>query len=167
MSYVAEPLGDHHHLDDFECGNEALNDWLRRHARNASGQGTRTYVVIDADGEAVGSFAVAPHTIDRETLPRSVGRGAPNQIPAVLLAKLALDRRLHGRRLGSELLVVALGTIVDAARQVGGKFVVVDAIDDSAAAFYAHHEFIAVPADRRRFVRKLSTIAKALGQPWP
>ena len=167
MSYVAEPLGDHHHLDDFDCGNEALNDWLRRHARNASGQGTRTYVVIDVDREAVGYFAVAPHTIDREALPRSVGRGAPNQIPAVLLAKLALDRRLHGQGLGSELLVVALGTIVHAARRVGGRFVVVDAIDDSAAAFYSYHEFIAVPSDPHRFVRKLSTVAKALGQPWP
>lgn len=167
MSYVAEPLGDHHHLDDFDCGNDALNDWLRRHARTASGQGTRTYVVIDVDGEVVGYFAVAPHTIDRETLPRSVSRVAPNQIPAVLLAKLALDSRLHAQGLGSELLAVALGTIVDAARRVGGKFVVVDAIDDSAAAFYAHHEFIAVPSDPRRFVRKLSTIAKALGEPWP
>jgi GNAT superfamily N-acetyltransferase len=167
VSHIAERLGDHHHLDDFDCGNEALNDWLRRHARNASGQGTRTYVVIDAGGEVVGYFAVAPHTIDRATVPRGVGRGAPNQIPAVLLAKIALDRRLHAQGLGSELLVVALGTIVDAARRVGGKFVVVDAIDDSAAAFYAHHEFIAVPADPHRFVRKLSTIAKALGQPWP
>jgi len=167
VSYVAEPLGDHHHLDDFDCGNEALNDWLRRHARNASGQGTRTYVVIDVDREVVGYFAVAPHTIDREALPRSVGRGAPNQIPAVLLAKLALDRRLHGQGLGSELLVVALGTIVHAARRVGGRFVVVDAIEDSAAAFYSYHEFIAVPSDPHRFVRKLSTVAKALGQPWP
>ena len=88
------------------------------------------------DGSVAGCFAVAPHTIDRDDLPRSQGRGAPRQIPAVLLAKLAIDRRLQGQRLGSELLVVALTTIVDAARRVGGKMVVVDGIDEAAVRFY-------------------------------
>jgi hypothetical protein len=44
---------------------------------------------------------------------------------------------------------------------------VVDAIDDEAAAFYAHHEFESMPANSRRFTRKLSTIAEAIGKPWP
>ena len=167
MSYLAEPFGDHHHLEDFDCGNEQLNVWLRRHARTATGHGTRTSVVVDPERTVIGYFAIAPHTIDRAAVPRSVGRGAPSQIPAVLLGKLALDRTLHGQGFGSELLVGALTTIVRAARQVGGKFVVVDAIDDAAASFYIHHEFVAVPANPHRFVRKLSTISKALGEPWP
>lgn len=86
---------------------------------------------------------------------------------AVLLAKLALDRSMQGEGLGSELLVVALETIVEAARRVGGKVVVVDAIDDEAAAFYERHDFLATPSDPLRLVRKLSTIARALELPWP
>lgn len=74
--------------------------------------------------------------------------------PAILIAKLALDRRLHG-----ESLVVALTTIVSAARRAGGKFVVVDAVDEAAARFYEHYEFTAVPANPGRLARKLSTIA--------
>ena len=167
MSYLAEPLGDHHDLAGFDCGNDGLNAWLRLYARTATGQGTRTYAVVDEDGVVVGYFAVAPHTIDRERLSKSQGRGAPRQIPAVLLAKLALDRRLHGQRLGSDLLIVALTTIVDAARRVGGKMVVVDAIDEEAVNFYLHHEFAAIPGNPHRLVRKLSTIARALELPWP
>ena len=140
---------------------------VRLYARTATGQGTQINVVVDEDGDIVGYFAVVPHTIDRERLSKSQGRGAPRQIPAVLLAKLALDRRLHGQRLGSDLLIVALTTIVDAARRVGGKMVVVDAIDEEAVNFYVHHEFAAIPGHPHRLVRKLSTIARALELPWP
>ncbi len=85
----------------------------------------------------------------------------------MLLAKLALERRLQGHGLGSELLVVALRTIVEAARRVGGRFVVVDAIDAAAVRFYEHHDFVAVPNNRSRLIRKLSTVARALDMPWP
>jgi predicted N-acetyltransferase YhbS len=166
VTFTLEPLGPDHELGSFECGNEELDRWLVEHARNATGQGTRTYVVTDAD-RVVGYFAIAPHTIDREVLSKSQGRGAPRQIPAVLLGKLALDRSVQGEGLGSELLVVALETIVEAARQVGGKVVVVDAIDDAATAFYQRHDFVATPSDPHRLVRKLSTVAKALELPWP
>jgi hypothetical protein len=126
-----EALDAVHELEGFDSGNEALDQWLSQHARTATGQGTRTYVVLD-DERVVGSVAIAPHLIDREVLPRSAGRGAPRQIPAILLAKLALDRSLQGQGLGSELMVVALETIVVAARLAGGRYVVVDAIDAAA-----------------------------------
>lgn len=167
MTYLVEPLGPDHDLTAFTCGNPELDVWLRDHARDATGQGTRTYVMVDDERRVVGYFSIAPHTIDRGGLSRRAARGAPRQIPALLLAKLALGSELHGRRLGSELLVVALTTIIDAARRAGGKFVVVDAIDDAAAAFYIHHEFESVPSNPVRFVRKLSTIARALDEPWP
>lgn len=166
MTFLLEPLSAGHVLDDFDSGNETIDRWLAQHARTATGQGTRTYVLVD-EGRVVGYFAIAPHTIDRELLPRSAGRGSPRQIPAVLLAKLALDRQLQGQGLGAELLVVALETIVAAARQVGGKFVVVDAIDDAAVAFYEHHDFVAIPSSPRRLLSKLSTIARALDLGWP
>jgi predicted N-acetyltransferase YhbS len=167
VTFRLEPLADQHDLTDFSCGNPELDDWLAHHARPATGQGTRTYLVVDEDDRVVGYFSVAPHTIERDHLSKKSGRGAPQHIPAILLGKLALAEHLHGKHLGSELLVVALDTIIDAARRAGGKFVVVDAIDDAAAAFYAHHEFEPMPANARRFTRKLSTIAKAIGKPWP
>lgn len=168
MSYRVEPLDDRHDLDNFACGRRELDEWLTRHARSATRQGTRTYLLIEeTSGAVAGYFAITPHLIEREQAPRRVGRGAPQRIPALLLAKLALDQRLQGQGLGAELLVHALTTIVTAARLAGGRIVVVDAIDDAAAAFYRAHDFHPTPTDPHRLVLKLSTVARALGLVWP
>lgn len=166
MTLVAEPLTDHD-LGGFRSGNDELDDWLVQSARAAVGQGTRTWVVVDDDGTVAGYFAVAPHLLGREEVPRSIGRGAPRVIPAVLLAKLALAEHLHGQGLGTELLRVALEKILEAAKRVGGRLVVVDAIDTDAHRFYVHHDFRPLPNDDRRLVIKLSTVATALGVEWP
>lgn len=131
------------------------------------GQGTRSYVLLDEQEAVVGYFAITPHIVDREAAPKKVGRGAPRQIPAILLAKLALSEELHDQGLGAELLVRALHTILEAARVAGGKLVVVDAIDDAAAAFYRHHDFVAFPDRSDRLVMKLSTVARAVDIDWP
>lgn len=168
MSYRLEALGPHHDVYAFRCGTPALDEWLRLHARTATGQGTRTYVLVpESSNDVVGYFAIAPHLLEREQAPRSLGRGAPARIPAILLAKLALDEPLHGQGLGSELLVHALTTVIAAARTAGGRVIVVDAIDKPAAAFYREHGFQAIPTDPHRLVIKLSTAARALQLNWP
>lgn len=168
MTYRVEPLHDDHDLEAFDCGNDELSEWLKRYARHATGQGTRTYVLVnERTGRVAGYFAIAPHIVEREQMPRRIGRGAPRQIPAILLAKLALDRDVQGRGLGSDLLVRALEMIVEVARVAGGKLVVVDAIDDSAWHFYEHHDFDATPGNPLRLVKKLSTVAATVGLPWP
>lgn len=166
MSYRVEALADHD-LSGFACGKAELDDWLRRHARTATGQGTRTFVLVDEDGGVVGYFALAPHLLVRDGAPARLARGAAHQIPAILLAELAVDSRLHGTGLGVDLLVHALGTILDAARSAGGRVVLVDAVDDDDREFYERHDFQVLPGRPRRLVDKLSTVAKALGTPWP
>lgn len=168
MSYRVEPLATEHDLAGFSSGNDDLDRWLIRHAGTARGHGTRTYVLVPADSEqVVGYFAVAPHLIEREEVPTRIGRGAPRQIPAILLAKVALRRDLQGRGLGSELLVRAIEVIVEAARSAGGKLIVVDAVDADAVGFYEAHDFQSLPGNERRLVIKLSTAAGAVGLPWP
>lgn len=166
MTDRVEPLGDHD-VEGFRCGNEALDEWLSRHARTATGQGTRTYVLVDGAARIVGYFALAPHLLERAEAPRRSGRGAPQQIPAVLLAKLAVDSSVQGQGVGADLLVFALGVVVEAARKVGGRIIVVDAIDDDAQRFYEHHDFQPLPGNPQRLVMKLSTAARALGLSWP
>jgi GNAT superfamily N-acetyltransferase len=168
VSHRVEALGANHDLARFRCGKPWLDEWLHRHTRNAAGQGTRTYVLLaEPDDEVVGYFAIAPHLLGRADAPKAMVCGAPERIPAILLAKLALDARLHGRGLGGDLLVHALSTITAAARTAGGRIVVVDAIDEAAAAFYRAHDFREVPGNPHRLVIKLSTVAGALGVPWP
>lgn len=167
MTLRVEPLAETHDVTTFTSGNGQLDEWLGAHARQATGQGTRTYVVV-ADGQTVvGYLSIAPHVVERTNAPKKIARGAPRQIPSILLAKLALSQSLQGRGLGAELLVRALHTIVDAARTAGGKLIVVDAIDDAAAAFYRRHDFEPLPNQPERLVMKISTAAKALGIAWP
>ena len=167
MIFRVVALDDAHDLASFNSGNLQLDGWLRHHARPATGQGTRTYLLLDDDDTVAGYFAVAPHVLDRGVAPKKLARGAPRQIPAILLAKLALSEHLHGQGLGGELLVRALDTTLDAARVAGGKVVVVDAIDTKAAAFYRHHDFEPLPDRPDRLVMKLSTAARALDVDWP
>lgn len=168
MSLRIEPLADGYDLDAFTCGYRALDAWLHEHAHTATRQGTRTYLLLEGETNAIaGYFAIAPHILERAEASRRIGRGAPNRIPAILLAKLAVRADLQGHGLGAELLIQALSTILNAARSAGGRLVVVDAIDENAAGFYRAHDFTPSPEDPQRRVLKLSTVAQALGLPWP
>jgi len=79
----------------------------------------------------------------------------------VLLARLALDRSLHGDGLGGALLAEALARVVGVTDTVAARFVVVDAIDNTAAAFYGHHGFRRIP-ETLRLVQKVADIAASL-----
>jgi GNAT superfamily N-acetyltransferase len=164
IEFTVEQLSGTHLLDKFDSGQPYLDLWLREFARNVDRKNLgRTFVWNVGDSEILGYYTLAPTVIDREELPARLGRGKPNSIPAVLLARLALDQRLRGQGLGEQLLLSALERIVRAATQVGGRFVVVDAIDDAAVAFYRHFGFHLCPIPGRRLVRKVSDIAAALG----
>lgn len=161
--FTSAPLGSHSaKLEGFDSGARDLDEWLRVHAAGAQARRTaRTFVWCASDGDVVAYYSLAGHVLVRDALPRSASRGSPAQIPAVLIAKLALDRRLHGRGNGSALLADALGRVVEAARTVAARFVVVDALHPEAAAFYEHHGFVQVPGSLR-LIQKINDIAAAL-----
>jgi GNAT superfamily N-acetyltransferase len=154
-------------LEQFTCGTESLDSWLKVSARHAMRMGTaRTYVwLTDRDGVAA-YYAVAPHAVRRDD-DNAITRGSPDPIPCLLLAKLALGTEFQGEGNGSALLADALRTMLEAMRAIGGRLVVVDAIDEGAAAFYRHHGFSDLSADPRRLCIKASSAAKSLGVEWP
>jgi GNAT superfamily N-acetyltransferase len=162
--YACEPLDDRHDLSRFDSGKPDLDRWLREHARGAAARRTgRTFVSLDADSSVIAYYTIAAHLLERADLPLSIGRGSPDRIPAVLLARLALDRTLHGQGHGGMLLADALARIVAATEVVAARFVVVDAIDERAASFYEHHGFRRIP-DSDRLIQKVSDIAAALNR---
>ncbi len=164
-AFVSETLADDHAVERFRSGNDVLDVWLGQHARHAQAMRTaRTFVWHTGDRVVVAYFSLAAHLVVRADLPPKIGRGSPDAIPAVLLARLALDRTLQGRGLGGELLVDALSRAVQASDLAAARLVVVDAIDETAAAFYEHHGFLAVPGNPQRLIQKVSDIAAALGR---
>jgi GNAT superfamily N-acetyltransferase len=161
--FVSAALSEDHNLTAFDSGQPTLDDWLQGSAAHAERMRTaRTFVWHAGDGRVIAYFSLAAHLVVRDEMPRRIGRGSPDAIPAVLLARLALDRTLHGQGLGGELLWDALSRAVAASRRVAARVIVVDAIDAPAARFYQHHGFVAVPGNPHRLVQKMSDVAAAL-----
>jgi GNAT superfamily N-acetyltransferase len=160
--FISEALGEHHEIRYFDSSKPSLDTWLQQHALTTEARRTgRTFVWQD-DGRVVAYYTIAAHLVVREDLPRALGRGNPGQIPAVLLARLALDKTCQGQGLGGALLADALGRIVIATQTVAARFVVVDAIDQGAHGFYLHHGFRDIPGTMR-LIQKISDIAAAVG----
>jgi predicted N-acetyltransferase YhbS len=154
-------LGDHHRLEEFDCGVESLDRWLKRSARVAAASGTAaTYVLCRGENIVVGYYALAMSAVWHERAPSRLRRGMPDPVPVVLLARLALDRREHGRSLGGHLLVDALRRCVRGASEYGARAVVVDAISPDAADFYRHFDFRDL--DGQRLWRRLADVAQSL-----
>lgn len=163
VRYRSELLTAGHHLGAFSSSNQELDRWLIEFANNASGMNTgRTFVWHDGDERVVAYFTLAAHRVERTHIAKRVGRGSPMDIPAILLARLALDQTLHGQGLGGELLWDALTRSAAAAAIAAARLVVVHAIDDHAAEFYQHHGFIPSPDEPHHLVQKISDIAASL-----
>lgn len=165
MGYRSEALEPaRHDLSGLDSGEPELDGWLRQHAAGAEARRVaRTFVWVadERPDLVVGYYSLTGHRLVRDALPAGISRGSPTEIPAVLLARLALDRREQGRGTGGAMLADAMGRIVVATQTVAARFVVVDALHERAAAFYEHHGFRRIPGTLR-LVQKVSDIAAAM-----
>ncbi len=139
---AVELLTSEHDVNQFDCGNHvSLTDWLKRFARmNQASGDTRTYVV-HRNLRVVGYYSLAPGSVSRKEAIARASRSAPEPIPIVLLARLAVDRQEQGQGLGPALLKDALQRAYAGAEIIGGRAVLVHAIDAEAAAFYRKYGF--------------------------
>src|SRR5215207_7777361 len=140
-----EPLGKHHRLDEFQCGEPALDEWLKRHARAAqASDSARVFVATLEDGETVvGYYALAAAQVTPEDATSRALKGQPRArpIPAVLLARLAVDREHQRAGLGRSLLQDVLLRCVDAAEAIGARVFLVHAKHEAAKAWYSQFDF--------------------------
>jgi predicted N-acetyltransferase YhbS len=155
-----ERLTDRHQAEGFDCGNVDLDNWLTRIALVAARAGTAATYVLCRGSRVVGYYALAMGSVSHSSAPSRLRRGMPDPVPVVVLARLALDHSEQGNRLGGHLLVDALRRCVRGGQEFGARAVVVDAIDDRAAAFYRHFGFHDL--EGLRLWRRMSDIAQAL-----
>ena len=146
-----EPLGKQHRVDEFECGEPALDEWLKRHARAAqASDSARVFVVTNEDGETVvGYYALAAAQVARDEATARALKGQPQArpVPAVLLARLAVDQRHQGAGLGRSLLQDVLLRCVGAADAIGARVLLVHAKHEAAKAWYMQYDFEESPTD--------------------
>lgn len=131
-----EPLTARHDISAFDSETPELDEWLKRRAlqqNETPGAPARTYIVTDGGIRVVGFYALATGAVEQLALPKKARVDMPKMVPAIVLARLAVDKdyqRSHG--LGTALLKDALQRALAASRQIGASVVLVDAIAEPA-----------------------------------
>ncbi len=158
------PLDASHAVADFDCGAGALNDYVsgRALADQRAGK-SRTFVAARA-GRVVAYFSLAAASVaPEEATERAIkGQGA-QAVPAILLARFAVDVSEQGRGVGRALLVDALARCAQAADIVGVRVVLVHAKDDDARNFYARHGFEPSPVNPLQLMVLIKDVRRTLG----
>lgn len=151
-------------LSGFDCGEPALNEWLRRRAlQNESSGASRTYVV-GVGLRVVGYYTLAHGAVVHAEAPGRVRRNMPDPVPAMLLGRLAVDRAFQGRRIGAGLLRDAVRRTLQAAEIAGVRAILVHAISPAAKRFYEGYGFIASPVDPLTVMITIGEAVKILTQ---
>jgi GNAT superfamily N-acetyltransferase len=155
-------LSQPHDVSSFANGKHpALDQWLRERALTSEGLSARTYVICAADvpGRVVGYYAIATAMEQRAVLPNAkLRRGMPEQVPFLLLARLAVDRSFQGMSLGVYLLSDALRRCLSASDIAGARGVIAHAIDEDAVRFYQRHGFVLSPLGDRVMLMPIEAV---------
>jgi predicted N-acetyltransferase YhbS len=158
-----ELLTAQHDLGPFTCGRPALNHWLKTRALSNQEKGFTVVIVVHEAGRVVGYYGLAPTAVVPAAMPRSIKTGQPpTPVPCLLLGQLATDVAWAGRGVGTGLLRHALIRSVEGARLVGGRALVVNALDSDAAKFWLRHGFIASKDNPLVLFRSIADIAASL-----
>jgi GNAT superfamily N-acetyltransferase len=155
------PLTAEHDLSAFDCGEPALNDWLRHRALKNESRFSRTYVIC-VGNRVVAYFCISAGAVERAAAPGKVRRNAPDTIPISVIGRLAVDRGHAGRGLGADILSDALRRVSVASQSIGIGGVLVHAKDEAAKHFYLRcAEFIEYPEDSRTLFLPIETVVAA------
>jgi GNAT superfamily N-acetyltransferase len=160
---LPEPLTAAHDVSPFSCGKPALDHWLKTRALSNQDRGFTAVIVVHDDNRVVGYYGLAPTAVVPSVLPRSIRTGQPpDPVPCLLLGQLATDLGWAGKGIGTGLVRHALERCVAASRLIGGRALVVNAVDADAAEFWLRRGFLPSRDDRLVLFRSMSDIAASV-----
>lgn len=164
-----KPLDRTHNRKAFDCGEPALDDYLRKYARqNHESGGAKSFVAIEgkAPTTILGYYTLSPASIDYTRTPAVVRRGLGRyEVPVYRLGRLAVARSVQGRGLGGGLLLAAGRRCLAVAAEVGGVALLIDAKSERAADWYVAYGAVRLDDAPLTLVLPLATVAAALGTP--
>lgn len=158
------PLDDHHRRVAFTCGVVSMDRYLHSQAgQDVRRRANAVFVLVEPpEAEAVlGYYTLCATALPPGAVPEAARRHIPRYplVSATLIGRLAVRKDRQGQRLGAVLLADALRRALASASAVGSSMIVVDALDEPAAAFYAAHGFIRLP-DSLRLVLPMRTVER-------
>jgi GNAT superfamily N-acetyltransferase len=164
MSYLTIPLNSNHKKEIFTCGNQLLDNYLKRQANQDKKRKLAACFILAGDDNYIkGYYTLSSSSIHRSILPDAIIKKLPpsyTDLPTTLLGRLAVDNSYKGQGIGELLLIDALkrsyNTSVDS---VGSMAVIVDPIDEAAIRFYLKYDFMLLPDSGKMFL-PMKTIAE-------
>jgi GNAT superfamily N-acetyltransferase len=160
-----EPLGKQHDRATFSSGQPDIDDWFRRRASQDERRNVaRVFVAANDELGIIGLYSLSSYMLALEDLPADLARKLPryDAIPAARIDRLGRDQRVRGQGVGELLLADAVRRSLGAACSVAVLAIVVDAKDDTAAAFYRRFGFQPFPLQPSRLFLLTSTALLAL-----
>jgi GNAT superfamily N-acetyltransferase len=152
------PLTAAHHVADFDCGEAALDHWLKHRALRNEGRGaSRTYVLC-VEQQVVAYYCLATGSIASEHAPGRIRRNMPDPIPVMVLGRLAVDLAWQRHGLGKALLRDAILRTIQVSEVVGVKALLVHALSEQAVGFYEARGFHPSPMNPRTLLLRLSEV---------
>jgi GNAT superfamily N-acetyltransferase len=160
-----QAIGSDHIVEGFESGEHSLDEWLKRRAlKNHLAGASRCFVLCD-EKQVVGYYSLSAGGIGHDAAPKAMRRNMPDPLPVLLLGRLAIDRRHHGRGLGSALLRDAMLRTLAVARNAGVFAILVHALTDAAKEFYLSRGFVESPLRPMTLIMTLATVRSILAEP--
>jgi len=157
------PLGKAHDRARFDCGSESLDRYLQMQARqDAEKRVAAPFVLVEPPSNRVlGYYTLSASLITADALPAELAKKLPRypQLPVTLLGRLAVDQGRRGKGLGEFLLMDALHRSLMAAAEIAAMAVIVDAMDNEAAAFYRRYGFSGLQQQPARLFLPMKTLA--------
>lgn len=154
-----QPLAAVHLLGDFDSGEPALDEWLKRRAMNNQLTGaSRTFVVVDDEHRVHGFYAMAAGAVAHQLATSTVRRNMPDPIPVMVLGRLAVDRRAQGSKLGAAMLQDAVNRAITVSQHTGVRALLVHALHERAKQFYAYYGFQASPQHPMTLMLRLNSV---------
>lgn len=164
--FRVEPLHSSHDRAGFSCGVDSLDRYLATQAsQDMRRKANAVFVLVPTatPRSIVGYFTLCATALAPGHIPESARKYIPRYplVSATLIGRLAVDTRYRGQHFGSILLARALRTAYRNADVVGSSMIVVDAIDEKAAAFYVAHGFIQL-SETSRLILPMRTVSELL-----
>jgi len=147
-----------HNRKAFDCGVTVLNQYLQQFANQDQKRGLARVYVLAVDAQIIGYYSISAHSVSINNLPGNRKFGAYQDVPFLLLGRLAVHKQHQRQGYGDILIFHAFKTTAEIAEKVGIRGIIVDAKDDNAACFYEKFGFKQLAADKKRLLLPFSTI---------
>lgn len=163
MIFKIESLNDTHHRSGFRCGDIALDRYFQEQVTQDIKRRVATcFVVLEKDNGIVGFYTLASASIPVKDLPQETAKKLPRYpvVPSIRIGRLAVAEDSQGQGIGG---IILLDAMRRALKSEAGTFaLLVDAKNEKAVSFYAHHGFIRFESAPRTLFLPLATAEKVL-----